>query len=151
MIPYSRFVKLPDEEKKYWHSHVHEVESGMLVLPYPEGHGREEWDRLETQALDEVRGWYGKIWHFWEVDREGEEGEFPWGEPVLMGSLTDRRQVDVDQLMEERDREFRVSTKQKREMREKEYGNFGKVEVAEGADSWWREAEAGGRGVYATQ
>ena len=32
MIPESKFLELPAEEKKYWHSHVHEVMSGSLVL-----------------------------------------------------------------------------------------------------------------------
>lgn len=32
MISEERFLQLPDEEKNYWHSHVHEVMSGMLVL-----------------------------------------------------------------------------------------------------------------------
>lgn len=26
------FKSLPEEEKKYWHSHKHEVESGLLYL-----------------------------------------------------------------------------------------------------------------------
>lgn len=32
MIPEEKFLQLPDDEKKYWHSHVHEVMSGSLVL-----------------------------------------------------------------------------------------------------------------------
>ena len=26
------FEKLPDDEKRYWHSHKHEIESGSLVV-----------------------------------------------------------------------------------------------------------------------
>lgn len=32
MISEEKFMQLPEEEKKYWHSHVHEVMSGSLVL-----------------------------------------------------------------------------------------------------------------------
>lgn len=32
MIPEQRFLQLPEQEKKYWHSHVYEVMSGSLVL-----------------------------------------------------------------------------------------------------------------------
>lgn len=32
MISEETFLQLPQEEKKYWHSHVHEVMSGSLVL-----------------------------------------------------------------------------------------------------------------------
>ena len=130
----------------------------MLILPYPESHStpkaRKEWDRLETQALADVVGWYGKTWHFWEVDLEDEgkegDGGFPWGEPKLMGSLTDSRQVDVDELMKGRDEEMGVTTREKRQGREGEIGQvLRKAEVDEGADEWWKEAEREGRGVYA--
>lgn len=32
MISEDKFLQLPEDEKKYWHSHVHEVMSGSLVL-----------------------------------------------------------------------------------------------------------------------
>ena len=95
-----------------------------------------------------MTGWYGKIWHFWETDKKerGEEGgDFPWGEPKLMGSLTERRQLDVDVAMEERDRVMEVSTRAKREGRK----GLRVAEPDERADQWWREAEREGRGIYA--
>jgi hypothetical protein len=148
MVPAHVFAKLPTSEKKLWHSHVHEVHSGMLVLPCPSTHsspsGREAWDKLETEAMREVVVWYGKIFHFWDVNK-GEE--LPMGLPRLMGSLTEMKQLDVDEAMEERDGKMGVSTKEKRELRKREAvpGH----EVLEGADSWWEEAKREGRGIYA--
>jgi hypothetical protein len=31
-MPFQIFTDLPAEEKKYWHSHKYEVESGLLQL-----------------------------------------------------------------------------------------------------------------------
>jgi len=30
---------------------------------------KEEWDKIETKAMEEVVGLYGKLYHFWEVDK----------------------------------------------------------------------------------
>jgi hypothetical protein len=32
VITEKAFLGLPEDEKRYWHSHKHEVESGMLKL-----------------------------------------------------------------------------------------------------------------------
>lgn len=97
--------------------------------------------------MKEVVGWYGKTYHFWEVDEAGEDGEFPWGEPRLMGSLTDGRQGDVGGLVGERDRVMGVDGEGKRALRRRRGVERPVVHV--GADGWWREAEREKRGIYA--
>jgi hypothetical protein len=118
----------------------------MLVLPYPATHssssGKHEWDRLETEAMREVVGWYGKLYHFWQVDRGD---ELPLGPPMLMGSLTEERQIDVDVAMKERNEEMGIDMAKKRGLRAEIEG----LGVHENADWWWKEAEREGRGVYA--
>lgn len=150
MIPRSRFLTLPHSERKLWHSHVHEVHSGMLILPYPTSHppsdaqAKQAWDELETQAMGEVVEWYGKIFHFWDPERGD---ELPLGMPVLMGSLTEGVQLDVDadEVMKRREGWAGTSPRDKRKLRE----GLPRPEVVEGADSWWVEARRAGRGVYA--
>ena len=72
MIPKSKYLTLDAEEQKLWHSHEYEVKSGMLVLPNPQTHrhsqkARDNWEKLETEAMKEVVGLYGKTWHFWQL------------------------------------------------------------------------------------
>lgn len=78
MIPKNVYDKLPDDEKKLWHSHEFEVKSGMLVLPKPESSSVEDWEEVELEAMKEIVGLYGKTWHFWEVDA---------GHEILMGTV----------------------------------------------------------------
>ncbi len=44
----------------------------MLVLPKPADIEKEEWEKAELKAMEEVVGLYGKTWHFWQVDRGDE-------------------------------------------------------------------------------
>ena len=145
MIPKSKYEQLDPEEQKLWHSHEFEVKSGMLVLPYPTSHEGNEskWDRLETEAMKEVVGLYGKLYHFWQVDRGD---ELPLGLPKLMGSLTSFKQLNVDKAMETRNKEGGIDQGEKRKMREE-------IElpgIHENADSWWKEAERERRGIYSS-
>ena len=144
MIPKSKYETLDLEEQKLWHSHEFEVKSGMLVLPYPTTHkGREDqWDKLETEAMIEVVNLYGKLYHFWQVDKGH---DLPLGQATLMGSLTEDKQLDVDEAMKERNQELGINQKQKREMREE----IELTGISEGADSWWKEAKREKRGIYA--
>lgn len=144
MIPKSRYEQLDPEEQKLWHSHEFEVKSGMLVLPYPTTHhGREDqWDKLEVEAMKEVVGLYGKLYHFWEVDKGH---DLPLGQPKLMGSLTSARQLDVDDAMAERNQRLGIDQKGKREAR----AGIVLPGIHENADTWWKEAEREKRGIYA--
>ncbi|OAP65719.1 hypothetical protein AYL99_01691 [Fonsecaea erecta] len=145
MIPKARYEALDPEEQKYWHSHEFEVKSGMLVLPYPESHKRrkDKWDELETKAMEEVVTLYGKLYHFWQVDRGD---ELPLGPPTLMGSLTESTQLDVDVAMKERNEELGIDQLGKRQLRE----NIRRPGISENADSWWKEAQQKRVGIYAS-
>ena len=53
MITPKLYKDLPQEEKKYWHSHVFEVKSGMLVMPQailPEA----AWQAAENKEMEQV-------------------------------------------------------------------------------------------------
>lgn len=60
MIPIARFETLPADEKHYWHSHVHEVKSGLLHMPKPAGVPSAIWEAAETREMAEIVGWMGK-------------------------------------------------------------------------------------------
>lgn len=72
------FLTLPDDEKRFWHSHEYEVKSGVLFMPGLPG-------PVERQDLDKVAKTYGKVIHFWQVDRGD---TLPLGIPQIMMSLT---------------------------------------------------------------
>lgn len=143
MVPKHVYETLDAEEQKLWHSHEFEVQSGMLILPRPQSHkGHEDkWENLETAAMKEVVGLYGKTYHLWQIDRGD---EIPLGEPKLMGSLTEARQLDIDKALQDRNHRFDVDHRQKSEVRESIVGPG----VHENADSWWQEAKRDRAGVY---
>jgi len=98
IIPRSEFEKLPVEEKKYWHSHVFEVKSGLLVMPgIPQ--------LMEDREMNNLVNTYGKTWHFWQTDRGD---RLPYGEPKLMCALTKVGQVNP-QLAKMRDEKFGIN------------------------------------------
>ena len=137
MVPKHVYETFDSEEQKLWHSHEFEVGSGMLVMPKPEGADNDQWQQMETEAMKEVAGLYGKTWHFWQVDRGD---KYPLGKPTLMGSLTDSSQIDLDAALRNRNQRFEIDHRQKAQQR-LEAGVKGPG-VHERADSWWREAEA---------
>ena len=164
MVPKHVYETLDPEEQKLWHSHEFEVKSGMLVLPTPSSHqGKEdEWEKMETEAMKEVIGLYGKTWHFWQVDKGH---ELPLGEscskvletrraldllvagvkfadsrvlgyPKLMGSLTSPGQLDLDHSLADRNARFGVNHHEKAKKRADIQGPG----VHKHSDSWWKEA-----------
>src|SRR5690606_38251169 len=57
------FKTLPEEEKKLWHSHHHEVKSGTLIAPgIP--------DAAEHELMEKLVSTYGKIIHTWHTDQD---------------------------------------------------------------------------------
>jgi hypothetical protein len=103
IVSREQFVKLPREEKHLWHSHVHEVRSGQLIAPgIPEV--------AEHELMEKLAGTYGKTWHTWRTDMEH---ALPVGTPKLMMGFTADGQID-EQLVDERDRRFGVSSADKR-------------------------------------
>jgi len=100
------FDQLPEEEKKYWHSHSYEVTSGQLVAENVPS-------AIENIEMSKVVGTYGKTWHTWQVDRGD---PLPYGPAQLMLSFTADGQIDPEKLAQ-RDKDMNVSTAEKREAR----------------------------------
>lgn len=114
------FSGLPDDEKAYWHSQVHEVKAGMLVapgLPEPAEH---------ALAARLVRT-YAKAWRLWP---DG-DSKVPTGVPQLMMGFTNDGQLDPV-LLAERDRELGVASAEKRRQR----ADIPDAPPAPGADAW---------------
>lgn len=133
MVSKQIYDTLDPEEQKLWHSHEYEVKSGMLVLPMPASHQSkpDEWEKLETEAMKEVVGLYGKTWHLWQIDRGD---KLPLGYPRLMGSLTEPQQLNVDDILKERNERLGVDMAKKRRLRE----GIPLPGVPTNADSWWK-------------
>ena len=113
IVTQALFAKLPAEEKRLWHSHVHEVRSGQLIAPgIPQV--------AEHELMRKIAGTYGKTWHTWNAhsaqDATSDIAALPLGGPLLMMGFTADGQLD-EQLIAERDRRFDVSSATKREER----------------------------------
>jgi hypothetical protein len=120
IISEERFRALPEDEKRLWHSHDHEVKSGILVAPgIP--------DLAEHAYFNDLATTYGKTFHAWQYDRD----DFPYGIPQLMMGFTQDGQLD-EALIRDRDRRLRVSTAHKRQNR----ADIPTPQVAPGANSW---------------
>lgn len=117
------FESLPAEEKRLWHSHVHEVKAGQLIAPgIPE--------RVERELMEKLVGTYGKVWHTWHTDQKL---ELPTGHPMLMMGFTRDGQVDAAKLAD-RDRRFGISSAEKRRSRE----TIPAPPIDAGANAWER-------------
>ncbi|CAD0113674.1 unnamed protein product [Aureobasidium uvarum] len=103
MISARLYDTLDQDERKYWHSHVFEVKSGMLLMPRPTGVPEAVWEVAENKEMEDVVTLYGKIFHLWQTDKGH---KLPLGEPQLMTSYTDYDQFDFDQKVGDRDRRF---------------------------------------------
>jgi hypothetical protein len=115
------FESLPEEEKKLWHSHVHEVKSGELIAPRLP-------DVAEKELMKELIGTYGKTWHTWQVDRGD---KLPLGIPQLMMGFTADGQVNP-KLLSDRDKGYGVDSTDKRENR----ADIASPAILQGADAW---------------
>ncbi|UYQ95697.1 OBAP family protein [Chitinophaga horti] len=100
------FSTLPDEEKKLWHSHHHEVKSGSLIAPgIPEV--------AEHELMEKLVSTYGKTIHTWHTDQQR---TLPIGAPMIMMGFTKDGQLHPD-LLAARDKRFNISTAKKKEQR----------------------------------
>jgi hypothetical protein len=105
IISEERFRRLPEEEKRLWHSHHYEVKSGQLIAPgIPE--------MAEHAYFEDLVSTYGKTFHTWQIDRD----DFPYGIPQLMMGFTQDGQIDEAKL-EARDRKMGVSWQRRRQNR----------------------------------
>ncbi len=86
------YQSLPASEKKYWHLHDGEVDSGMLDLPgMPEDQ--------KKSLLQMIRSTHGKTWHVWSADSD----KIPMGTPSLMWAIDPQKMnAQTKQKMEER-------------------------------------------------
>lgn len=100
------FATLPEEEKKLWHSHHHEVKSGTLIAPgIP--------DAAEHELMEKLVSTYGKTIHTWHTDQHR---TLPLGAPMIMMGFTKDGQLH-DTLLQARDRRFNISTAATRQKR----------------------------------
>ncbi|CAM1500451.1 Fc.00g096130.m01.CDS01 [Cosmosporella sp. VM-42] len=130
MITPHLFETLPPEERKYWHSHVYEVKSGMLIMPN-RSVPNAAWEVAENWEMDQVVHLYGKAYHLWQTDRGD---TLPLGEPQLMTSYTADGQFDFEKKVGERDQRFGVDWKRKKEVR----ADIATPEISHDADQAWK-------------
>ncbi|KAJ8073369.1 hypothetical protein PM082_011643 [Marasmius tenuissimus] len=114
MITPKLYATLPQEERRYWHSHVFEVKSGMLIMPQPLPIPTSAWEAAETKEMEMVIELYGKVFHLWQTDRGD---KLPLGEPQLMTSFTGEGQFDFEKEVGKRDERFGTDYRRKREAR----------------------------------
>ncbi|PCC73027.1 Protein of unknown function [Nannocystis exedens] len=77
VISPSLYATLPAVERQYWHAHVGEIDSGVLVSPGLT-------DAAHTALMGELRSTYGKSWRTWDAEAD----PLPFGEPTLMWSIS---------------------------------------------------------------
>ncbi len=105
IISQERFQRVPEDEKRLWHSHHYEVKSGQLTAPgVPE--------MAEHAYFKDLVTTYGKTFHTWQIDRE----DFPYGIPQLMMAFTEDGQADETKIAA-RDRRLGLSTQKIRAAR----------------------------------
>ncbi len=100
------FRELPEEEKRLWHSHGHEVKSGQLVAPGVP-------DMAEHRLMEKLVTTYGKTWHTWDTHGH----DLPVGIPALMMGFTADGQLRPEMLAG-RDERLGVAYQEKRKARE---------------------------------
>ncbi|KAF9907274.1 hypothetical protein EC991_011175 [Linnemannia zychae] len=150
IISQKLFESLNDDEKKYWHSHKYECESGLLVQTSKAMVPEMVVKTAEIPALEHLVNTYGKTIQLWPVDDEGCcSSKVPMGPPQLLVAFTADGQVNKD-MLRRRDEALGISTEEKRKEREDRVkGNA----VVEGADQWitrgkaWQIYDNGDRGV----
>lgn len=119
---------LPDDEKRYWHSHDYEVRGGSLALPMPKLMPEIGVQAAERQALLTLQKTYGKTWHTWQVDRGD---HLPLGPAQLMMALTADGQL-CPKLAKQREQDEGINIDKKREERK----DFPDYKPLPGADPW---------------
>ncbi len=115
------FKSLPDEETKYWHSHIHDVKSGVLTCPNMPL-------LLEKEVMKTIINTYGKTIHFWQIDKGH---ELPLGPPQLMMVSTQDNQIDWN-LVKKSDEQYGSNIEERRQVR----ANIEANETDPRADAW---------------
>ncbi|KAJ3878318.1 hypothetical protein F5051DRAFT_452382 [Lentinula edodes] len=123
------FETLDDEEKRLWHSHKYEIESGILTMVAKQGIPGGVDNMLEIPALKDLHTTYGKTWHLWQIDQGH---SLPLGLPSLMKSFNGPSDV-TPQLIREHEERTGTNVRDKAEHRAKHLDTSYKV--MEGADA----------------
>lgn len=115
------FQTLPEDEKKLWHSHHYEVQSGALLLPgIPED--------AEHAMMTSLVSTYGKTWHCWQIDKNP---DLPLGIPQLMMGFTKDGQVHAE-LLQDREKRLGISAEERRKNR----AEIPMPKLQAGANAW---------------
>jgi hypothetical protein len=115
------FSLLPEEEKKLWHTHVHEIKSGILSIPNVPY-------TIEHKVMEVLIGTYGKTIQLWQIDR----GDLiPVGLPQIMMSPTNDSIVNWE-LIKKRDDLLGLKTDEIRKNR----ADICTPSLESGADQW---------------
>ncbi|XP_071715142.1 oil body-associated protein 2A-like [Rutidosis leptorrhynchoides] len=102
------FDTLPHDEQKLWHSHDHEVTSGLWVNPGV-------LERIQRTELENIARTYGKFWCTWQVDRGD---RLPLGAPALMMSpQVVNMGVIKPELVLFRDNKYKISSEELKKTR----------------------------------
>jgi hypothetical protein len=118
------FETLPMEERELWHSHQHEVTSGLLLEPgTPEG--------VDKEAMKILVNTYGKTFHTWNF--ASKNLDVPMGIPELVNGYTGTGQAPRE-LVEARDEFFGMNSTEVRQKRT----DIKPLPLVDGADSWKR-------------
>lgn len=91
VISNDAYEKLPAAEKKYWHPHNEEVDTGLLRMP-----GLDPQKEKATLAF--LRSTWGKTWQVWP----DLSNNLPVGEPVLLWSIDPHKINKATQAMKEK-------------------------------------------------
>lgn len=110
IISDTMYRNLPEAEKRYWHPHTYEVLAGGLTAP-------EMTPEKELAFMKALLPTWGKTWHTWPDPAT----PVPMGEPSLMWSATGDGQIRSE-LLEARDKEWKVSGEKLRAARTKALG-----------------------------
>ncbi|KAH8107129.1 DUF1264-domain-containing protein [Cristinia sonorae] len=124
------FKDLSEDEKRYWHSHKYEVESGLLQLRTKALVPAVAVDTAEQPAMLELQQTYGKTIHTWAYDTHP---ELPLGPPSLMMAYTGDGQGPPPALLKERDAQCGMDTAAKKQLRA---GYLPAYETVQGSDAW---------------
>jgi len=116
------FSMLPDEEKRLWHSHKYDVESGILAIP-------RGLPMAENSLLKDLVNTYGKTFLTWQVDAGD---SLPLGVPQLMMAFTDDGQVNAN-VLQKRDSHLSVDTVERRRQR---LNTVHGHDILDGANAW---------------
>ncbi|XP_022140109.1 oil body-associated protein 2A-like isoform X2 [Momordica charantia] len=119
------FEALSAEEQRLWHSHAHEVKSGLWVNPRIP-------DSIARPELDDMAKTYGKFWCTWQLDRGD---KLPVGAPALMMSPQAESPGKVKaELVGRRDERYKISTAEIAEGRM----DVEEAEVEDSEADYWR-------------